>query len=75
MNKYVGESERAVREVRKGKPYIMLYVKLSWHSHSSLLTRLPLHFQKKTSSGLSLKKKRKKAEWIFCAVSFFPAPA
>ncbi|NXC17544.1 SPAT5 protein, partial [Corythaeola cristata] len=37
MNKYVGESERAVREVRKGKLYIMLYVKLSWHSNSSLL--------------------------------------
>lgn len=47
MNKYVGESERAVREVRKGKLYITLYVKLSWHSNSSLLIRLPLNFPKK----------------------------
>jgi len=59
MNKYVGESERAVREVRKSKLYIMLYVKLSWHSNSSLLIRLYLNF-KENPSGLSLKKKRKK---------------
>lgn len=39
MNKYVGESERAVREVRK--------YRLSWHSISSVLIRLPLNFPQK----------------------------
>lgn len=64
MNKYVGESERAVREVRKGRLWITLDTKLPWLSNSSLLMRLPLKFLK-NSSWCKLRKEENEAAGIF----------
>lgn len=67
MNKYVGESERAVREVRKGKLWIMLDTKLPWLSNSSL--RLPLNFLKNSFSCKFNKENKKMKQQGFLAFS------
>lgn len=66
MNKYVGESERAVREVRKGRLWITLDTKLPWLSNSSLLMKLPLNLLKNSFWCKLKKKKGNEAAGISC---------